>query len=99
MAHRLLPEAEAELDDIWIYIAKQSGSLEIADHLIDSITERFYLLSRNPYIGRSREDDLRAGLRTFPAGEYVIIYRIEKESVFILHIVRGSRNIQALFSH
>jgi hypothetical protein len=43
MAHRLAPEAEAELDDIWYYIATESGSIEIADRVIDSITDRFLL--------------------------------------------------------
>jgi len=37
MAHRVAPEAEAELDNIWYYVAKDSGSIEIADRLIDSI--------------------------------------------------------------
>jgi hypothetical protein len=29
MAHRLLPEAETELDNIWYYIAKESGSMGV----------------------------------------------------------------------
>jgi hypothetical protein len=44
----LLPEAEAELDNIWDYVAKESGSTEIADRLIDSIAERFYLMAWHP---------------------------------------------------
>ena len=44
MAHRLAPEVETELDDIWYYIAKGSDSIEIADRVIDSITDRFFLL-------------------------------------------------------
>jgi plasmid stabilization system protein ParE len=50
MAHRLSPTAEADLDDIWYYVAKESGSIEIADRLIDTMTERFFLLSRHPHI-------------------------------------------------
>jgi len=96
MAHRLAPEAEAELDDIWYYVAKESGSIEIADRLIDSLTERLFLLARHPSVGRRRDDDLRPGLRSFPVGEYVIIYRIEGDDALILHIVRGSRDIKAL---
>jgi plasmid stabilization system protein ParE len=42
---------------------------------------------------------LRPGLRTFPVGEYVILYRIEDEDVVILRVLRGSRNMAALFSH
>ena len=96
MAHRVAPQAEAELDNIWYYVAKESGSIEIADRLIDSITERFYLLAGHPHIGRHRDEDLRPGLRSFPVGEYVIIYRVEENDVLILQVFRGSRDIEAL---
>jgi methenyltetrahydromethanopterin cyclohydrolase len=43
MAHRVAPEAEVELDNIWYYVAKASGSIEAADRVIDTITERFYV--------------------------------------------------------
>jgi toxin ParE1/3/4 len=98
MAHRVSPEAEADLDGIWVYIATESGSFDIADRFVDSVTDRFFLLSTNPYIGRRRDEDLRPGLRSFPVGEYVIIYRIEDEEAVILHVVRANRNIEALFS-
>jgi hypothetical protein len=45
MAHRVAPEAEVELDNIWYYVAKASGSIEAADRVIDTITERFYVLA------------------------------------------------------
>jgi toxin ParE1/3/4 len=90
MAHRVAPEAEAELDNIWYYVATESGSTGVADRLIDSITERFYLLASHPHIGRHRDEDLRPGLRSFPVGEYVIIYRTEDQDVLILHVFRGS---------
>ncbi len=96
--HRLAPEAEAELDEIWLYVARESGSFEIADHVIDNITERFWLLTRRPHIGRTR-DDLRPGLLSFPAGNYVIIYRMEGSNVFILHVMHGSRDIPKLLEH
>ena len=94
MGFRLSPEAEAELDDIWLYVARESGSIEIANRLIDSITDRCWLLGQHTQIGRPR-DDLRPGLRSFAAGEYVIIYRIENEDALILHVMRGSRDIPA----
>ena len=99
MAHRLAPEAEAELDNIWYYIAKESGSIEIADRVIDSLTDRFFLLTTHPHVGRRRDEDLRPGLRSFPVGEYLIIYRVEREDVFILHVIHGSRDIEALLRH
>jgi toxin ParE1/3/4 len=97
MAHRLAPEVEAELDGIWYYTAKESGNIEVADRLIDSITDRFFLLAGHPYVGRRRDHDLRPGLRSFPVGEYVIIYRIEGDDVMILHVAHGRRDLEALF--
>jgi toxin ParE1/3/4 len=54
------------------------------------------LLGRYPYLGRSRDEDLRIGLRTFPVGAYLIIYRVADENVIILRVVRGSRDVGAL---
>jgi toxin ParE1/3/4 len=97
MAHILSPQAEAELNEIWSYLAEESGSQDIADRFIDTLTQRFYLLALTPFIGRRRDEDLRAGMRSFPVGDFVILYRVEEVHVRILHVVRGSRNIEVLF--
>jgi toxin ParE1/3/4 len=96
MAHRLAPGAEVELDEIWFWTAKESGSVEIADRLIESITARFFMLASHPHVGRPRDDDLRPGLRSFPVGRYVIIYRVEPEDVLILHVIAAARDIEPL---
>ncbi len=96
MAHRVAPAAEIELDEIWHLVATHS-SVAIVDRLVESITDRFILLSRYPEIGRRRDHDLRRGLRSFSVGEYIIFYRIENnEDVLILHVIRGSRDIESL---
>ena len=97
MGHRRTPQADSDLDGIWYYVAFKSGGIEVADRLVDSIANRFFLLANHPNIGRARDEDLRPGLRSFPVGEYVIIYRIEDSHVLILRVLRGSRNIEALF--
>lgn len=68
MAHRVALRAEIDLDDIWYYVAKESSSIEIADHLVDSITNRFFLLAKYPYLGRSRDHEFGSGIRSFPSG-------------------------------
>ena len=78
MAHRVAEEVDVELDDIWLYIARQSGSIEIADKIVDSIT---------------------LGLRSFPVGNYVIVYCIEDEDAAILHVFHRSRDIESFFRH
>jgi toxin ParE1/3/4 len=78
MAHRVARRASADLDDIWYYVAKESGSIEIANRLIDSITNRFLLLASHAHLGRSRDDDFGLGSRSFPVGEYLIVYCVQK---------------------
>jgi plasmid stabilization system protein ParE len=83
----LSPEAEAELDGIWSHIARESGSVDIANRGVESITERFWLWARYPYMGRRRDEDLRPGLRSFPADDSVIIHSIIDDGVvLILHV-------------
>jgi toxin ParE1/3/4 len=99
MAHRVAEEVDVELDDIWLYIAKQSGSIEIADKVADSITGCFVTLGRNPHLGRRRDEDLAPGLRSFPVGNYVIVYCIEENDAAILHVFHGSRDVESFFRH
>jgi plasmid stabilization system protein ParE len=67
---------------------------------VEGIVERFWLLARNPYMGRRRDHDLRPSLRSLAAGDYVLIHRIvEDDVVLILHVVHGHRDLVALFGH
>ena len=94
---RLSPEAEAELDDIWLYLVRDSGSVNLATRIVEQIVERFWLLARYPYAGRARDAALRPGLRSFPAGDYLIIHRVGPDGVvLILRVVHGSRDIAGL---
>lgn len=97
MAHLVAPRAEADLDNIWLYVTRESGSMDVATHLVDSITDRFCFLAKFPHAGRSRDQDFGAGTRSFPVGEYVIIYCVEGEDVFILRVVHGKRDFEKLF--
>jgi toxin ParE1/3/4 len=98
MAHRLAPQAEADLDAIWLYLAKESGSMDVATRLIDSIANRFVFLSGFPHAGRTRGNDLGQGTRSFGFGEYVILYCVDDEDVLILRVVHGRRDLADLFN-
>jgi toxin ParE1/3/4 len=98
MSVRLNRQAKAELDDIWRYIAAESSSLEIANRVVETITDTFLQLSKHPNLGR-RRDDIREGLRSINAGSYVVIYRVEGNNTRILHVVHGRRDIKSAISH
>jgi toxin ParE1/3/4 len=92
----LSPDAEAELDAIWFYIATESGNSHVADRFMDSLSESFVLLTRHPYLGRTRDHDLRPGVRSFVVGDYLMLHRVSDTDVQIPHIVRGNRDLRSL---
>lgn len=64
--------AEQDLDAIWLYIAQRSQSIEIADRTVDTIVDHFSLFAHTPDAG-TRRDEIEAGVRGFPVGNYTEI--------------------------
>ena len=87
---RLLPEAEAELDGIWMHVARDSGSVDVATRAVERVTERFWLLARHPYMGRRVTTCGPEAIMSSSTGLW------RNKVVLILHVVHGSRNIAAL---
>lgn len=91
MAYRLARRARLDILDIWNYIA--GDNVAAADRFVDALTRRFQVLGDNPYAGRAR-DDLRAGYRSFPVGEYLTFYRVlDDGNVAILRVIHGRRDL------
>ena len=90
------PQAEMDLDQIWLYIAKESQSIERAERFLDRFTTFFSRLARNPYLGRQR-DDLRPGYRSFPIGSYVVFYRlVAAEEILVLRVIHAKRDLEEI---
>ena len=68
-----------------------------ADDFIDLIDAKFQNLSRQPGLGRRREE-LAAGLRSFPVGRYVIFYLQVQDCLQIVRILHGARDLDAVFA-
>jgi toxin ParE1/3/4 len=98
MRIRVAPQARADLDAIWLYIAQQSSSDSIATRIIASITDKFGLFARFPHLGKSLESDLRPHVRTFPVNNYVIFYSLKMGELRILRIIHANRDAQAIYS-
>jgi toxin ParE1/3/4 len=89
------PVALQDLRDIWRGFAEYS-SLTLADAKLAMLQEKLVILSQFPESGR-RRDDLMLGMRSFPAVEFVIFYRIVDDSIQIIRVVNGRRDIEAIF--
>ena len=94
MGYRLTARARRDVVRIWAYIADDSEAA--ADRFVDLLVQHFQLLGDSPHIGRHR-DELRAGYRSFPVGDYLILYQIGQPGVRIMHVVHGRRDLETLF--
>jgi toxin ParE1/3/4 len=88
------PAAEADLWEILLFIARDSE--EAAFRLIDSIDERFDLLARFPGAGPARPE-ISEGLRSFPVGNHLILYKPIDDGIEVMRVVHGARNLRRLF--
>jgi toxin ParE1/3/4 len=89
---RKLPQAEADLDSIWAYIA--ADNVVVANRLIDRIGDVFEMLTESPLAGRQRSD-LRKNLRSFAVGDYVILYFPLADGIEVLRVMHGRQDIDA----
>jgi toxin ParE1/3/4 len=95
MKYRVSEDAERDLDEIFLYWANRA-SLEIAERLVDRITERFWLLGEHPEAGKTASD-IAVGVKCFPAGKYLIYYRKTRRGTDILHVFHGAREQRNAF--
>ena len=94
---RVAPQARADLDAIWLFVARESTA-EYATLVITSISDRFGLFAKFPYIGKSLESAQRPNVRTFPVSNYVIFYSVKVSEIRILRVIHGSRDAGAVFA-
>jgi toxin ParE1/3/4 len=93
---RWSPAAEADLLQIWAYLAREASPLR-ADAQIMSIKQTAERLREWPHSGRSC-DELILGLRSVVVAPHVIFYRVLGDSVQIARVLHGRRDINAVFT-
>jgi toxin ParE1/3/4 len=91
---RISPRARADLIDIWSYIA--DDSVTNADAYIDKLYEAIEALGRHPGSGR-RRDELAPGIQSFPFARYIIFYRVVTNTIEIVRVLHGARDIENIF--
>jgi toxin ParE1/3/4 len=91
---RLSVHAQADLEEIWLYIAQDSPVA--ADRFVDRILQTCQKLMQAPRVGRSR-DDLASGLRSLPFEKYIIFYRLAPSGIEVARVLSGYRDLDVLF--
>ena len=88
--YRFHPEAEADLDAIWEFIAEDS--LEAADRMIDAIEATIEALVPFPHQGHRLPDLTEGPLRFTTAGNYLIAYAPDKRPLRVIAVMHGRRS-------
>jgi plasmid stabilization system protein ParE len=84
------PDAFADLDEIWEYIAETN--VDAADRVLADIHSTLTTLSGSPQIGHRRQDVTTRPLRFHVVREYLIAYAPEEKPLWVVGILHGRRN-------
>ncbi len=96
MKRRLVISRDAETDLILIWVYHAEKSERAAQRIRNEIASRYDLLLEHPRMGRSREE-VRAGFRSFPVGNYVIFYRELEDGIEIVRVLHGAQDVSGVF--
>ena len=91
----LKPRAEQDLADIWAYIAEKN--LPAAERLLSEIEFRLQLIAETPMLGPAFPS-IAPNLRFFPLKPYLILYQILPDSIEIVRILDGRRDIPSVIT-
>jgi toxin ParE1/3/4 len=87
--------ARSDLHEIHSHIAKDKP--EAARRFVERLRAKARLLAETPGMGRSRGEDLRPGLFSFPVGQYVLFYGEQSDGIVLVRVIHGSRDLPSLF--
>ncbi|MES3100006.1 type II toxin-antitoxin system RelE/ParE family toxin [Sphingomonas faeni] len=88
MKIRRLPQAIRDVDDIWLYIARHDP--DAATRLVARLVSSVARLADFPESGPARPE-VGIGARSITVGNYLVLYRVERDSVDIVRVVHSAR--------
>ncbi|WP_305632155.1 type II toxin-antitoxin system RelE/ParE family toxin [Methyloversatilis sp.] len=90
----LRPMAEADLLEIWTYIAEHS--VAEADRWTDRLDDSLRLWATQPRMERAR-DELSPGIRSLAFDRYVVFFEPSPDGIDVVRVLHGSRDIDEQF--
>ncbi|MGB2634758.1 MAG: type II toxin-antitoxin system RelE/ParE family toxin [Candidatus Acidiferrum sp.] len=84
------PEALADLEEIWEYIA--TDSLDAADRVLEELHETIRSLVPFPLMGHVRTDLSARALRFHPVRDFLVVYAPEEKPLVVIAVLHGRRN-------
>jgi toxin ParE1/3/4 len=93
----LIYRPEARLDLKLVYGRISQNNPGAAANFVRSIDQKARLLAESPRMGRTRPE-LGPNLRSFPVGDYLIIYEESTaDTIEVVRVLHGSRDLETIF--
>lgn len=91
-----LPEAEEDLEEIWIHIALENE--DAADRVLDELDKECSLRAKRPKMNRLRPD-IAPRVRSFPVGSYTVFYYALEDGIEVVQVIHARRDLEKHFRH
>jgi len=92
--YTISPQAISDLEEIIDYFKERN--VEAGDRLLNEFSKKCRYLTQFPLIGRNYFQ-IRSYLRGVPMQNYIIFYRVIDDGLEIMRVIRGDRNLEAMF--
>lgn len=89
-AYSFHPDAFADLNEIWEFIAQDNP--DAADRVLEEIQSAINMLVGTPHAGHLRPDLNSRAMRFWLVHSYLIAYVPNRESLLIVAVLHGRRN-------
>ena len=83
--YKLLPQARADLEDIWRY-SFETWSSEQADQYIGGLVKAFEALADGSKVGRPA-NHIREGYESLPVGSHLVFYRTTSADIQVVRVL------------
>jgi len=93
--YKITPRAQEDLKNIGRYTENNWGKSQRNTYL-KNLNNRFIWLAENPQLGRHR-NDIADGYYSFPEGQHVVFYLIDKRAIHIIGIPHKDMDIISYF--
>lgn len=88
----LSPEAEADLDDIKVWVVGEGGP-RVALYSIRSLLKAILLLAQHPGLGHTRDDLTDLPVKFWPVFSYLVVYDPARHPIEIVGVLHGGRDL------
>jgi toxin ParE1/3/4 len=92
---RLSKRADADIDGIWSYIAEDNE--DAADKVENAIRAAVHRLAANPGIGHKHPSVRIPRYRFWVVYSYLIAYTVKGQTLTVVRVVHGARDLGRIF--